>query len=200
MISIQFVFWVLVAFFAVMGSMRGWQKEVIALTSMVAAMAILSNFGYEIMTRLAEVLPDGFLGANNAQQQVWLQIIFYGLFAFFGYQVVGTVAGSRIGGRFGDRLRATMERRIIGAILGAVNGFMLVGGVWGFLEYQITPDGYTQLAPGTNYVFSTDLITRPVFDPNAFNITLYLPQGVFTPTTWLILFFIAFFFVLIALI
>lgn len=200
MISIEFVFWVLVAFFAVMGSMRGWQKEVIALTSMVAAMAILTTFGYEIITRVAEVMPDGFLGANDAQQQVWLQIIFYGFFAFFGYQVVGTVAGSRIGGRLGDRLRATMERRIIGALLGALNGFMLVGGVWGFLEYQLTPEGYSQLPAGTGYVFSPELITRPVFDANAFNITLYLPQGVFSPTTWLILFFIAFFFVLIALI
>ncbi len=200
MISIYFIFYVMVAFFAIVGSMRGWQKEVIAMTSMIAAMAILANFGYAIMSSLANALPDTILGSNNEQQIIWLEIIFYLLFAFFGYQVVGAVTGSRFGGRWGERIRNTMERRFIGAILGAINGFMLIGGLWGFLEYQLTPNGYVKLPPNVGYPFNPNMITRPVAEATqfAFDVTNYLPESL-APITWLILFFLAFFFVLVAL-
>ncbi len=203
MISLQLMLLILVIFFMLAGTMRGWKKEVLALTGMIAAFAILSNYGYIMFTSLGTVLPGliNLLGGETNPQIAWfwLQVILFGLFAFFGYQVVGPAASARIGGRFGGRLGATLESQFIGGLFGAINGFMLVGGLWGFLEYQLGPTGYTQLPAGATYPFAA--ITRPVVAADAFNITSYLPQGLIpSPMVWLILFFIAFVFILIALI
>jgi hypothetical protein len=53
---------------------------------------------------------------------------------------------------------------------------------------------------GAAYAFDPTVVARPVIDSTAMQMAAYLPMGVFTPTIWLLLFFIAFFVVIIALI
>jgi hypothetical protein len=84
--------------------------------------------------------------------------------------------------------------------LGAINGYLFIGALWGFLEYVITPAGYVQLPPGQPYPFEPSVIIRPDFASTAMTVAEWLPMGMWSPAIWLVLFFVAFFIVIIALI
>ncbi len=203
MISIGLFFWFMVAFFALIGYLRGWQREVIALSGLVASIALLSQFGDDL-TRLVGAfitVGDNNVDPQNAlmRQRFWIQAVFHALVAFFSYQVVARIANQATGGRLSERIRANLEKQILGAFIGALNGYLFIGGLWGFLEYRLTNAGYVQLGPNEMYPFA-ELITRPIADATAATLAGYLPQGVFSPTIWLIIFFLSFFFVLVALI
>ena len=205
MISLHIIFFLMIIFFAMIGYLRGWQREVIALTGLVASIAFLSTFGASFINRFPSAIADASLGPEAVLQanktRFMLQAFFHCTLAFFSYQVVTRLADQVSGGRIGDRVRANLERRIVGSLIGAVNGYLLVGGLWAFLEYEITPVGYVQLPPGVAYAFDP-LIIRPAAESISMRVaTNMLPlMSSFSPTMWLIFFFIAFFVVIVALI
>jgi len=197
MISIEIFFWFMIFFFAMIGYLRGWQKEVIALTGLVASIAALQQFGYEIVLIITNIFRLDTTSEAWLRQQFWIQAIFHLMIAFFSFQVVARLAETAAGGRLGARLRATLEKGIIGAFIGAINGYLVIGTLWGFLEYQLTQNGYVRLGlEQTRYVFDSQYILRPLDSV----IAGWLPMAMFSPTIWLLLFFIAFFVVIIALI
>ena len=206
MISIAWMFYLLVAFFASVGALRGWQREVISLAGLIGSIAALNQFGFTLVDLGNRVLQF----FNNVQQPddiffldkrfFWVQFVFHILIAFFSYQVIARIADRTPGSRFGDRLRFGFQRRFIGGFLGAINGYLLIGALWGFLEYRLTPAGYIRLPAGEQYIFDPNIITRPNVPPNAFDLAAWLPFGLINPNVWLLLFFIAFFVVIIALI
>lgn len=205
MISLEWMFYLLISFFAVVGALRGWQREVIALAGMIGSIAALNQFGFvlvDIGTRLVDFVartPDLADPFFISKRQFWVQFVFHIVIAFFSYQVIARLAESAGGRRFGDRIRIGFQRRFIGGVLGLINGYLLIGTLWAFLEYRLTPIGYERLPIGEPYVFSPDVIVRPLFDPS-FDIAGFLPFGLINPNVWLLLFFIAFFVVIIALI
>jgi uncharacterized membrane protein required for colicin V production len=205
MISLHIVFFLMIIFFALIGYLRGWQKEVIALTGLVASIAFLSTFGAGFLNRFPSAIPDPSFGPEAVVQanktRFLVQAIFHCTLAFFSYQVVTRLADQVSGGRIGERVRANLEKRIIGALIGAINGYLLIGGLWAFLEYEIMPGGYVQLPPGVHYAFDP-LVIRQAAGTAAMQVAstlLPLTDGI-SPTIWLILFFIAFFVVIVALI
>lgn len=204
MISIGLFFWFMVGFFALIGYLRGWQREVIALSGLVASIALLSQFGDDLARLVGAfvTIRDVDIDPQQAlmRQRFWIQAVFHALVAFFSYQVVARLANQATGGRLSERIRANLEKQILGAFIGALNGYLFIGGLWGFLEYRLTDGGYVQLGVNEMYPFAADLITRPIGDATAATIAAFLPQGVFSPTIWLILFFATFFIVLVALI
>jgi hypothetical protein len=203
MISLHIVFWLLVLFFAMVGYMRGWQKEIIAMTGLIASIAALHQFANLLVSLIPGTGDPAVLGADPMairRQQFWIQAVFHSIIAFFSFQVVGRIADQLFGGRLGERLRAGLEKRVIGLIIGAANGYLFVGGLWSFLEYQVTPNGYVQLLLTEFYPFGPHILQRPALDSAAMTIAGLLPMGVFSPTLWLVLFFISFFVVIIALI
>jgi hypothetical protein len=203
MINLFLLFSLLIGLFAMIGYLRGWQKEVITLSGMVAAMALLQMFAFDIVGFLGFIPQEGSTPEqlqDVRRAQIYLQAGFLIIVAFFSYQVVARLALQAAAGRLGDRLRTGLERRIIGLIVGIMNGYVVIGGLWGFFEYLPVPDGYEQMPAGVPYPFSPEIILRPVVETAAFAVTQYLPQGILSPTLWLILFFITFFIVIIALI
>jgi uncharacterized membrane protein required for colicin V production len=122
MISLAIIFWIMVVFFGLIGYLRGWQKEAIALSGLIASVAVLQQFGYELVTLVgsATVSPDRLLLDPNygLKQQFWIQAVFHAVTAFFSYQVVARLADNVTGGRIGDRLRASLEKRVIGGVAG----------------------------------------------------------------------------------
>lgn len=193
----------MILFFAFIGAIRGWQREVIAISGLTGSIAVLTSFGYQIVvlgSSLTQALGRSVPDEISIQRQgFWIQFVFHVLIAFFSYQVIARLASNTPGGRIGDRLRVGFQQRFIGGCLGIVNGYMVVGGLWSFLEYQLGINGYQRLAPGVEYLFAPT-VTRPLLDPNALDLGSYLPLGMFSPAVWLILFFISFFIVIIALI
>ena len=203
MVSISIIFWGLVMLFGVVGMLRGWRKEVIAMAGLIASLAALSQFGFTIVSGINSVLgnsPDPTVEAvAAAKRSFWIQAIFHLLIAFFSYQVVTSVAGQRFGGRLGDRVRAGLENHIVGLLFGVLNGYLLFGGLWSFLEYRLAQTGYTQLFLGELYPFAPEVISRPTVG-SAVSFMPYLPLGLVPPNVWLVLFFLVFFIVIAALI
>jgi hypothetical protein len=172
------------------------------MAGLVASMAALSQFAYLFLNALHLVPPPGPVTPevlNQRATQFWLQAMFHTMIAFFSYQLVGRLADIMTRGRFGERLRSGLEARITGMLFGLLNGYLYIGALWGFLEYLVSSTGYQRLPPGEPYPFGGHIISRPVAESMAYAVAGWLPQH-FSPTTWLIAFFIVFFIVLIALI
>ncbi|MBK8431383.1 MAG: CvpA family protein [Chloroflexi bacterium] len=203
MVSLQWIFYMMIIFFALVGSLRGWQREVLALTGLIASIAALNQFGYAFINNLVNgfTFTETPLDSTQLEQAFFrAQLIFHCTIAFFSYQVVAKLAEGVAGNRFGDRMREGFQRRFIGAILGAVNGYLVIGGIWSFLEFQLTPTGYVQRALNTPYPFDANLIVRPLMDATNMGVVQYLPLALIGPNLWLLFFFVAFFIVIIALI
>ena len=203
MINLLLLFIILVIFFGLVGYLRGWQREVITMFGLVGGIAMLQRFAYEIVDLLGAVptegaSPEQLLDARRGQ--IFIQAGLFAIIAFFSYQIVGAMAVRISRGKLGERLRATLERRVIGLVVGTVNGYLLVGTLWGFLEYEPVPEGYTHLAPGVPYPFDPSVIIRPLADTAALAFTDWLPLGILDPNWWLVIFFLMFFFVIIALV
>ena len=203
MINLFFLFLMLILLFAVIGYMRGWQKEVIAMSGLVGAIAALMQFGYDMVSLFGAVPAEGMTPEqlqDVQKTQILIQGVFFAFIAFFSYQVVASLAVSVAGGRLGERIRAGLERRIIGMFVGGVNGYLMVGGLWSLIEYVPIPDGYEHLPLGVPYPFDPNVIVRPAVDTIAMVFTEFLPLGIMSPTLWLMLFFVTFFIVIVALI
>ena len=137
---------------------------------------------------------------DDRRGQMFIQVAMFTFIAFFSYQIVGSLAVRLSAGKLAERFRASMERRVIGLFFGIVNGYLIVGTFWGFLEYEPVPEGYVHLAPGIPYPFDPSVIIRPLADSAALAFTEWLPLGILSPNIWLIIFFLMFFFVIVALI
>jgi hypothetical protein len=88
----------------------------------------------------------------------------------------------------------------LGGLVGAINGYLFFGGIWGFLEYNLRAGGagYDRLALGAQYPFDLSVIARPTVD-SVVRFMGWLPMSI-SPTIWLVLFFVAFAFIIVALI
>lgn len=193
MISIKILFWFFVFFFAMVGYMRGWQKEVIALSGLIASLAALSIFGFAIITAVNNLRPiDPTTGMTAHQQSFWIQFIIHIVLAFFAYDTVGRIAQTRISNN--------IERKLLGSVIGALNGYILVGGLWGFLEYIPSVDGYVRWDTAQPYFFESANMIRPAVGSAAMEFAQFLPMGMISSTWWLIFFFLAFVVVIVALI
>jgi len=203
MINLLLLFIILIGFFAMVGYLRGWQREVITLFGLVGGVAMLTRFAYELLNLLGMIAQPGATPEellDDRKSQIFLQVVVFSFIAFFSYQIVGALAVRVSGGKLSDRIRASMERRIIGLLFGAVNGYLIVGTFWSFLEYEPVPEGYSHLPPGVPYPFDPSVVVRPLADTAAMAFTQYLPLGVLSPNLWLVIFFLMFFFVIIAII
>ncbi|HSH02117.1 MAG TPA: hypothetical protein VLL52_06310 [Anaerolineae bacterium] len=129
---------------------------------------------------------------ERRRQHFYIQAFVHTVIAFFGYQTMPAVA--QVAGRLGERARLTFQKGFMGWCVGVINGYLIVGSFWSFLEYRLTPGGYLQLQPSELYPFSQTIVSRP-FIPDAlgsalqYPITLtgYLPMGVIPLAGWILL-------------
>lgn len=177
MISLTLAFWVFVVFFGAVGAMRGWAKELLVTFSAILAIAIITL----LQEYVAPVRP--FL-SEPTELAFWFKtMILLGL-AFFGYQTpnIPKLAGTRFA-------REKLQDSLFGFVIGALNGYFIMGSIWYFLGQS-------------GYPF--DLISPPVAGTPAGDAALQLYS--LLPPTWLVApvvyfaVFIAFAFVVIVFI
>ena len=121
MISIIYVFWMYVALFAVIGMLRGWAKELLVGFSVVVAVAL--NF---LLHQYAPMVKDL---SESDLTLFWVRVIVLGTLVYFGYQTVISVARLQAGAR-----RERLQDSLFGLFLGALNGYLVIGSFWFYLD------------------------------------------------------------------
>jgi uncharacterized membrane protein required for colicin V production len=181
MISLGTVFWLMVAFFALIGTLRGWTREVIATSGLILSLFALNQFGFFLISLLgaaADVSADPVSIIAIRRQQFYILATVHLMIAFFSYQ------GPALAGRaLGDRLRVrdSLQDKVLGAIVGAINGYLIVGTLWTFLEFQVGAGGYVKLPIGETYPFDTLTIVRPGVDSALISLIDKLPLPLLAP-------------------
>lgn len=156
MMSLSFAFWMLVILFAVIGAMRGWAKEILVTFSLILALFLLT-----VLSRYVPPLA-AFLQGGKSSLAFWIQTTLVIIMVFFGYQTpnLPRVAGARFA-------RERLSDVLLGFVMGAINGFLIIGTLWFFLDQA-------------NYPFK-NFITPPTPDnplsQGALKIIPYLPPN-----------------------
>jgi hypothetical protein len=122
MVSLTVLFGMLVILFAIIGAMRGWAKELLVSASLMLGLfmnAILENYitAYHTALMLQPPLTQFILRGGILV-----------LLAFFGYQT------PHIRALQPKLARERMEEILLGLVLGALNGFLLIGSLFFYLD------------------------------------------------------------------
>ena len=193
MITLDAWFLVMIVIFGVIGMLRGWTKEIITAAGLVLSLFALHWFG--------GILVGPFTGGAVTDEaaiktQFYVCSAIHLLFAFFSYQGP-TLVRQVSSGKFGAKARGAIEESLLGFVVGAVNGYLMVGGLWAFLEYDIV--GQKLLAYSETMSYPFDALIRPEVGSAAFKMIATLPLPLLQG--WLpFLVVVLFLFVIIAMI
>jgi uncharacterized membrane protein required for colicin V production len=153
MVEISTVFWMFVFFFAFLGFVRGWAREVLVAASVILAFFII--FVLETYIPIISAFFTGFQVPDSAImpiQQFWFRTVILIVLVFFGYE---TPSLPRLSGpRF---KRDNFRDSALGFILGAVNGYLVIGTLWSFMNDAGYPFDFI-VAPLTQS--SLDMISK----------------------------------------
>ncbi len=179
MISLGTTFWILVAFFGLIGALRGWTKEVIATSGLILSLFALNQFGTMLFS-LSGSSPDVAAGAISPERrQFYILATVHLVITFFSYQGP-VVAGRRIGERL--RVRDSFQNILLGLIVGSMNGYLIVGSLWSFLEYKlVAATEWKRLDPGIPYPFDVATIIRPALDTDLYAMLGNMPIPMLAP-------------------
>jgi len=122
MMSLTIVFWMYVILFAVIGGMRGWAKEILVSFSVILALAFTN-----LLERYVPFIRDTLV-PTQSPVLFWLRVIILLLLVFFGYQTVNI---ARISAKF---TREKLEHIILGLVIGAINGYLIAGSIWFYMD------------------------------------------------------------------
>jgi uncharacterized membrane protein required for colicin V production len=141
MVSLTVMFWMFVMLFAIIGAMRGWARELMVTFSVILAMFIIVLLEtYAPPFRPTATLDDA--------TRFWIRFSIVLLSVFFGYQTpnIRALAGARFA-------RERLQDILLGFILGGINGYLVVGTIWYYMDtanypfepYFTAPDGGTEM-------------------------------------------------------
>ncbi len=153
MITLDTWFWIMVGLFGIIGMMRGWTKEIVVTAALVLSLFALLTFGHYLINPLA---ADAVTPQDRVKMQFYVASAIHLVFAFFAYQ--GPAFMRQVSrGRFGERARGAIQESLLGFVVGAVNGYLIVGTLWSFLEYNFVAK--LPVDAGVAYPFAT--LIRP---------------------------------------
>jgi len=139
MVELSLLVWLFAAFFAYVGALRGWTKEIISTAGIILGLFAL----YQFDTLIRETL----FGGLPLDQTFYLQSILFLVIVFFAYQTRALVGADIRSGRVGEG-RDPLQSQILGAIVGFINGYLISGSIWYFLDInRIVPGGAYPLDP-----------------------------------------------------
>jgi uncharacterized membrane protein required for colicin V production len=211
MIPFHTVFLMMVVLFALVGSLRGWAKEIIVAFSVLLAMFIEQV--------LISVDPIGELWmAMQPISRFWVRLIVFGLIVLFGY------ASPTLASRLGSKVaRERLQDILLGFFIGLLNGVLIVGTIWFYLDeakYGVETGKWSeqqvmdssgqpiideQGEPVTEIIYAQDAegvwgIQPPQKDSTAWGLMPYLPPRIITEVYLYLAVGMAFVFVIIVFI
>lgn len=196
MLSLLILFWLMVLLFSLSGSLRGWHRELIATSGIILALFSINQFGFQLLNLVGWTSAGLGDELTAARRSFYLFASILIIITFFSYQ--GPSLSSAIGARL--KLEKSLGNKLLGFVIGAINGYLVIGGIWAFLEYFTTGmAAWVQYSPGVPYPFPDSIIIRPGIDSAAANIIANLPIPLLSPYLPYIM-IVIFLFVLIAMI
>jgi hypothetical protein len=123
MVSLIVVFWMYIILFATIGAMRGWARELL-----VAFSVILALFITTVLENFVPIVRN--ILSSNATILFWVRSLMVIALVFFGYQTpnIPRLASQN---RFA---RDRLQDILLGVVLGAINGYLIVGSIWYYLH------------------------------------------------------------------
>lgn len=123
MIPFHTVFLIMVLIFALIGSLRGWAKEII-----VAFSVLLALFLEQVLTSLVPPIA-ALWGAIPLMSRFWIRVVVFAVIVVFGY------ASPSLAARFGAKIaRERLQDALLGFFIGVLNGLLIIGTIWFFLD------------------------------------------------------------------
>jgi len=116
MLSVVSFFWLCIVLFAIVGWMRGWAKEL--LVSFSAILALGLNFILRRYIPIVQNLPE------DDVTLFWVRSIIMIVMVYFGYQTVFSIPHLS-----SKAARERLQDTLFGGILGAFNGYLIVGSI-----------------------------------------------------------------------
>ena len=158
MIMLGTAFWIMVVFFAIIGTQRTWTREIIATAGLVLSLFIIYWF-----------IPiiNGFIGFYNQpfgveMEDIWtFSVIIMGSIHLF--IAFAAYAGPALSGAMGARLkvRDNIQDKFMALLAGGLNGYLIVGTLWGILNYYSTQDKQWLATTGVPYPFAPYIVRPP---------------------------------------
>lgn len=145
MIQFYSLMWVLAVFFAVIGFLRGWNRELVAMAGILAGAFVLFQFDPFFRGTLLLAFPR--------EQAFIIQIAIFLVVVFFAYQ-------NTIG--LDDAPDVNLQTGILGAVVGFFNGYLIGGTLWYFVDINEYPLGPQIIAPGPNSPSAGALNSMPL--------------------------------------
>lgn len=153
MISLSVLFWILVVIFAAIGAIRGWIKEILVTSSVILALFTIILF--------EKYLPV-FSDSASLENPFTMRIGVLAVLTFFGYQ------GPRFLSLIRDEkhLRDKLGNFLLGAIMGAINGYMIFGTAWYFLDKAGYPFDWISAPSSVTQVGQSVINLIEILPPN----------------------------------
>lgn len=129
MMSLLYVFWMLVVIFAIIGLLRGWVKELLVAFSVIVALTL--NHVLRKYIPIVQTLPD------DSTQLFWILALVLVALVFFGYQTVALVPHLQ-----SKATRERLQDALFGLIVGGVNGYLIAGSILYYIaqtKFQVFP-------------------------------------------------------------
>ena len=122
MMSLTVVFYMYLLLFAIIGSMRGWAKEILVTFAIVLSLFIITVL--ETYVGVVRRIAD-----TGGQPLFWMEVTTVILLVFFGYQTpnIRAIAGARFA-------RERLQDVLLGFMIGGFNGYLTVGSIWWYLN------------------------------------------------------------------
>lgn len=151
MMSLSSVFWLLLIISGIIGGSRGWAREILVLFSLVLALCISAL--------IQQFMPDveRMLVASDDLFEFSVRAAFFMILAFFGYE--SPAISSALAGK---GKREKLQDILLGFVLGMLNGYLLVGSLWFYMNETRYP------LPGV----------QPPTEPSVLIYLNYMPQKV----------------------
>lgn len=124
MIGLDVFFWIMVVLFAIIGLNRGWAKEML-----VTFAIILGIFIINVMETFVPFFKN-LVGEDQAGMIFWVRTMLTLALVFFGYQgpnIPRLAATNRF-------VREKFQDSLLGFFIGALNGFLVIGALWFFMD------------------------------------------------------------------
>ena len=142
MIELIAVFYFAVLLFGVIGAIRGWVREVQATAAAILAMFIIEQISPFVWAILVERTPVEMLAAEplgTLRRLVMFKAAILFIVVFFGYQGPLLIQSATSRRTSANKPRESVQEGILGAMVGALNGYLIIGALWWYVHVAEYP-------------------------------------------------------------